>query len=311
MNILFLGAGRRKSLFYRFIEAAKIEDIPLKIFAYEDSLYVPIAPLATIIYGKKWTDKDFFEHLNKIIIENDISVIIPCMDGATVALSSIKNSLPNNCWAVVSSSECCEIFDNKLMAEKWFNKNNIKIPSHGCSSYPVIAKKIHGFGSRGQMIFNNQESLTYWKSITDHSDYMFQSFIPGQEYSIAAYVSRCGEVLGCVTRARLQISSGEVLSSFTMTKVRLENECRRILSLLKFEGPITLQAIENNDDYYFLEINPRFGGGVILSIEAGADYPRLILREAIGRQVSKVEWEPNLLMTRSLIETFHEGWKMP
>jgi len=33
----------------------------------------------------------------------------------------------------------------------------------------------------------------------------------------------------------------------------------------------------------FIEINPRFGGGAPLSIQAGADFPRWILQELVGR----------------------------
>ncbi len=73
-----------------------------------------------------------------------------------------------------------------------------------------------------------------------------------------------------------------------------------------FLGPITLQAIEGAGDPWFIEINPRFGGGVILSIEAGADYPRLLIREALGRPVEPVEWREGVLMTRAFREVFHE-----
>jgi hypothetical protein len=41
-------------------------------------------------------------------------------------------------------------------------------------------------------------------------------------------------------------------------------------------------------------------------MEAGADYAKLLIREALGKPVEKVNWRDKLLMTRSYQETFHE-----
>ena len=48
-------------------------------------------------------------------------------------------------------------------------------------------------------------------------------------------------------------------------------------------GVITLQLFLTPDKKVkFIEINPRFGGGVPLSIKAGADFPKWILQECLG-----------------------------
>ena len=36
---------------------------------------------------------------------------------------------------------------------------------------------------------------------------------------------------------------------------------------------------------YIFEINPRFSGGIPLTIQAGADFPKMLLRLALGRRV--------------------------
>ena len=307
MNILFLGAGRRVSLLSRFKEAAERESEPLEMLAYEDSRHVPISPLAHVHVGKKWDDPAFCQDLIDIIKKSAVSVVIPCMDRATVVLSKMKDLLRSmGCWAVVSSMQCCETFENKKMAEAWFLANGIRTPDPGDSAFPVVAKKVFGFGSRGLAVLEDKAALDYWRAHNDQHDYMFQAFVPGKEFSIDAYVDRNKRTLGCVTRIRLHVIGGEVASSVTHKSVKLETDALRLLSLCDLEGPVTLQAIEQEDgEYCFIEVNPRFGGGVILSIEAGADYPRLILREALGRPVEAVKWEDGLLMIRSFAETFH------
>ena len=52
-------------------------------------------------------------------------------------------------------------------------------------------------------------------------------------------------------------------------------------------GVITLQLFLTNDNKIkFIEINPRFGGGAPLSIKAGANFPRRILQELLGKKVN-------------------------
>jgi carbamoyl-phosphate synthase large subunit len=50
----------------------------------------------------------------------------------------------------------------------------------------------------------------------------------------------------------------------------------------------------------FIEINPRFGGGVPLAIEAGADFPKWILQQLIGQQpkIAADGFEDKLIMLR-------------
>ena len=49
-------------------------------------------------------------------------------------------------------------------------------------------------------------------------------------------------------------------------------------------GVITVQCIVTpKGRIRVIEINPRFGGGVPLSIYAGADFPRWILMQVLGR----------------------------
>uniref|UniRef100_UPI0025CFFA67 ATP-grasp domain-containing protein n=1 Tax=uncultured Clostridium sp. TaxID=59620 RepID=UPI0025CFFA67 len=51
-------------------------------------------------------------------------------------------------------------------------------------------------------------------------------------------------------------------------------------------GPLTIQFIKTySDEIYLIEINPRFGGGVPLSFECGADYADVLDRLLKGQEV--------------------------
>ncbi|HPT76551.1 MAG TPA: carbamoyl phosphate synthase-like protein, partial [Defluviitaleaceae bacterium] len=77
-------------------------------------------------------------------------------------------------------------------------------------------------------------------------------------------------------------------------------------------GPLTLQCIEDSKgEIYWIEINPRFGGGVPLSIEAGIDYGKMIKEWAEGKLVESQmgKFKPNLLMLRYDDAIFLENYK--
>jgi carbamoyl-phosphate synthase large subunit len=66
-------------------------------------------------------------------------------------------------------------------------------------------------------------------------------------------------------------------------------------------GPLALQCFKGPDGRVaFIEINPRFGGGFPLALEAGADYPRWLLEWALGRpSTARADgWRPDVAMLR-------------
>jgi carbamoyl-phosphate synthase large subunit len=60
---------------------------------------------------------------------------------------------------------------------------------------------------------------------------------------------------------------------------------KKILSQFSFYGPITLQGILVDDIFYVIEINPRLGGGVPMSVLAGASILEDLILDAIGQDV--------------------------
>jgi carbamoyl-phosphate synthase large subunit len=61
---------------------------------------------------------------------------------------------------------------------------------------------------------------------------------------------------------------------------------RRVVEVLgECRGVVTVQCMVTVDRRIrVIEINPRFGGGAPLAIHAGADFPKWILAERIGRK---------------------------
>ncbi|MDD4625225.1 MAG: ATP-grasp domain-containing protein [Candidatus Pacebacteria bacterium] len=314
LNILLLGAGKRVSFCEYLLKTAESLNIKVRIFAYETEEFVPIIKYAKIILGKKWRDPEAKKDLLKIVEKNKIQVIVPFMDGATTFLSELKEKELKNSsiLCLVSPLKTCEIFLDKREASKWCEENQINSPKvcqnlkrKGCE-YPLIAKKVFGFGSRDIFIIRNVRDINYFLGGYDPEEYLIQEFIEGEEFTIDAYVDKSKKIIAVVPRRRIAVIDGEVNKSQTVYNQKIIDFCKNILAKENFYGPVTIQVIvDKKGDIYFIEINPRFGGGVILTFEAGGDYIKYFLKEYFNQKLKKlINWKKNLYMLRANQEIF-------
>ena len=310
INILFLGGAKRVSLAKHLIEAGEKMECDVHIFSYELQNAVPIASIGTVIIGKRWTDEDLFDHLTGVIEDNHIHIILPFIDPAVEVASRLKDMLPA-IFIPCSTLDICQTMFDKHRSERWFKQHQIPIPPSYTPedkvTFPIIIKPATGSASKGIEIVTDQAQ---WDEVKNKQDYVIQKYLPNkEEYTVDCYVTGNGEIISIVPRIRLEVSGGEVLNSMTKRDKELISLSTKILQSGSFSGPITIQYIrdKDTDQTYVMEINPRLGGGVIASIEAGANIPQYILTEYKGEALNpNDDWKEDTLMTRYFKEViFH------
>lgn len=310
INILFLGGAKRVSLAKHLIEAGEKLELSVHIFSYELLNSVPIAAIGKVIIGKRWNDGNLFEHLTEVIEDNHIHIILPFVDPAVEVAGKLKEMLPA-VFIPCSSLFLCQTMFDKKQSERWFKQHQIPIPpSYGPAdevTYPIIIKPRNGSASKGIEVIKDQKR---WDEIANKQDYVIQQYFENkEEYTVDCYVAGNGEIISIVPRIRLEVAGGEVMNSITKRDKELITLSTNILQSGEFFGPITIQFIrdKNMDKTYVMEINPRLGGGVIASIEAGADMTTYILTEYKGEPLHPYDdWQEDTLMTRYFNEViFH------
>ena len=110
-------------------------------------------------------------------------------------------------------------------------------------------------------------------------DYIIQPFVDGTEYTVDIFCDFDGNPIFITPRIRLAVRDGEII-----------NNIKTLVSEFHPCGPITVQLIREfhtGEDYY-IEINPRFGGGAPLSMKAGANSARALLRLLSGEKLGFV-----------------------
>ncbi|MDE7462724.1 MAG: ATP-grasp domain-containing protein [Muribaculaceae bacterium] len=301
INILMLGGARRVSMAEQLIRSGQRMGSEVKIISYELMREVPIAIIAEVIIGLKWSDPKVVDDICRICKEKEINIVLPFVDGAIEIAARCKELLPDVFIPVIEPGLAEKMFD-KVEAAKLFRDGNFEIPlTYNAinAELPAIAKPRHGSASRGIKIFNNMDELMHLENL---QEYLVQEFIENnREYTIDCYISQEGEILTTVPRIRLEVMGGEVTRSMTVREDELIRRSREVVEYFGFRGPVTLQFLEDMDRQRFLlmEINPRLGGGVLCSIFAGAPITDYIIREAMGMKVNPADdWISGTLMAR-------------
>ncbi len=302
INVLFLGGAKRVSLAEHLIKAGKKLNLDVTIFSYELDQRVPLASVGTILKGKKWSDAELFSDLHNQISKNDISIVLPFVDPAIEVAEMLKAG-NDSLFIPTCGKDICHIMFDKVLSERWFVEKGLPIPPSYSKddklSFPVIVKPRRGSASKGILVIDNAEQ---WDKLQNKDDYVIQQYIADrEEYTVDCYVTTSGKIISIVPRLRIQTAGGEVMNSETRRDKDLIDISERVLKSGDFKGPVTIQFLRNKRTgaTYIMEINPRLGGGVITSIEAGADITEFILRNYLGEELEPCDnWKDRTLMTR-------------
>lgn len=260
-------------------------------------------------------DPAYLPAIEDAIAAHDVGLLVPLTDLDLQLLADRRDELARRgCLAMVSSPEAIAICRDKARSADWLRQvGATPIRSESLASfrddpfYPCFAKPLSGSSSIGASRIETPAQLD--RHVEQFGrDLLVQECIDGQEFTVDVYRTRGGAVKAIVPRQRLDVRSGEVQNAVTVRDEELLVETRRIVeampglwgaACLQFRRPCDQAGTPTGPARCF-EINPRFGGGVPLSIAAGADLPRYLLQEATGQPVDGAagEFTEQLMMLR-------------
>ena len=303
LNILFLGGAKRVAVGKMILAAAEKRGIDARIFGYELDVRVPLAAIGTIIPGKKWVDPDFSNHLEEVVNEYGINMLLPFVDGAIAPAAQFVASHPGVACPGSSREVAEQLFDKCISAEI-FAKASLPIP-HTLTDldnplFPLIAKPRRGSASKGIEILTSGEALDRLRPVADK--YLIQQYIPdATEITVDCYVASDGRILAVSPRIRLETAGGEAVRTETIDSPEAVTLAERTINATGLRGACTIQLLrDSTDNLMIMEINPRLGGGVVASVNAGADIPSLIVDEWAGLPVDRTFPCPGVLTVRYL-----------
>lgn len=292
MKILFTSVGRRVELMQAFKNAAKNLKENLEIYGADITDSAPALYFCDHkVVVPKIKDENYIPTLIKVCKEEKIDALIPTIDTDLLLLSQHKNDFENT-KVIISDEDKVAICRNKKNTADYFNSVGLNSP-HPVDDYknyndgfPAFIKPKDGSSSIfAYKVENEQELIAYAHQVPN---YIVQPFINGTEYTVDIFCDFEGNPIYITPRIRLAVRSGEVLKTEIRQDDSIINEIKELVKDYKPCGQITVQLIKDSktNKNYYIEINPRFGGGAPLSIKAGADSAEALLRLLNGERLS-------------------------
>ncbi len=276
IRVLFTGVGRRIELIQAFREAALVAGVSLKIYGADMAGTAPA--LAYCDYTRKvcaMRDQNYIPELTRICRDDRIDLLIPTIDTDLLVLSRSVAQFGVT-KVLISKPDKIQICRDKNHTADFFQACGCHAPKtvndwrKYTAGYPCFIKPKDGSSSINAFRVESADELeVYAQQI---GDYVIQPFIEGTEYTVDVFCDFDGNPIWITPRVRMQVRAGEVLKTKIAMDAQIIAECRRIVDRFRPVGPITIQLIRQHTtgDDYFIEINPRFGGGAPLSMKAGA-----------------------------------------
>ena len=293
LKILFTGVGRRIELVQAFRQAATTVNIDLKLYGADMTATAPalaFCDCTRIVCGMR--DTDYIPMLLDICRNDKIDLLIPTIDTDLLILS--RNTDKFNAIGtrvLISKTDKIAICRDKNYTADFFESCGLKAPrtvndyTTYSSGYPCFIKPKDGSSSINAFKADNEFDLKLYAE--QIKDYVIQPFIDGTEYTVDIFCDYEGNPLFITPRIRVAVRAGEVLKTEIVMDERIIEESKKLIEGFKPCGPMTVQLIreKKTEEDYFIEINPRFGGGAPLSMKAGARSAEAILKLLSGENV--------------------------
>jgi carbamoyl-phosphate synthase large subunit len=269
---------------------------------------IRLAPRSGVL--PRCDDPTFVERLCDLAFDNGARALIPTLAEELVVLARHRRDLEEagvESW--LPDPDAVQRCTDKWQFAKALKEVGLAGPPTNLASAegipgPWIVKPRFGRGSRDVYAVDDDEQLSW--ALQRVPDPIVQTRLEGKEFTVDALVDRDGELAGAVPRWRLETKAGISTKGRTFSHPELPGAVGALLVAMGLEGPANVQGFVADGRATFVEVNPRFSGGLPLSLAAGADlvgeYLRGIFGEALRRE--RLEYRPGVTMTRHFEEHF-------
>jgi carbamoyl-phosphate synthase large subunit len=258
-------------------------------------------------------DPAFTESLIKVVARSDAVALITTVAEELAPLHAAAGPLAEagaatwlpDPWSV---EHCVD----KWLFYELMKEHGVPVPATGLDSGrgvpgPWIVKPRFGRGSRDVYDAASAADLSY--ALSRAPQPLVQTKITGREFTVDTLSGPDGRLYGAVPRWRLETKAGISTKGVTFRSPELIGMVAKLLGVLRLEGPACAQGFRTDDgQLVFIEVNPRFSGGLPLSLAAGADLVGQCLNRILGGAVQseRLRFRPGVTMLRYFDEVFEE-----
>lgn len=313
-NILITSAGTASAVGV-IKSLRKQHELKLRLFAVDADKLAPGLYLADKFHTvSKVSSPGYIDELNEIIAKEEIDVLLPIYSKEIQVIADNRNRLKTGVKLFIPPGDTVKLCDHKRLMNVFAENLNIKIPKiytldelnkTGEKALPLFIKPNISSGTRGAMKIDNLSDLQY--HMNKGEDLIIQEFAEGEEVTVDVFCNKNSEAVVISPRFRLVTRSGQTIKGKTIENDMFVEPVKKLCAALNMLGVCNVQFMVNEGQLTLIEVNPRFAaGGLMLTVEAGANIPLLVVKEALGLPISKSECivKTGLYMSRYSSEIF-------
>lgn len=258
----------------------------------------------------KAESKGFIDALIEILNENAIDYYLPTHSQEIAVISRYEQMIKERSSArfIVSPFETYTALEEKDVCYRNLSGIGIPVPElvtgYG-HPFPVFMKKKKGSGGAGSCIIHTEALQRAFEGSGENA---FFEYVAGTEYTCDCLFDFKGVLIASHERSRVKTIGGAVsITESSNGSIGLPY-ILKIAECWKICGCVNFQYIVRDGTPYFTDINLRYpSGGLPLTVEAGIDIPKLVLRLLDGEELTPVKGSrKRLRMYRYFEEIFEE-----
>lgn len=292
LNVLVTAGSRRVPLVEAFRRALRALRVEGSVIVTDVNGLSPTVHVADRAYAVSLSSSPtYMSEVIDICQAESVGLLIPTIDEELPRFGAARDRLAALGITAFTSSQRTALHCNDKF------ETSRRLRTHGVSAaesflpddlpadpvFPLFVKPRYGRGSVGAFCARNSRELEFFLGYVETP--VVQTYLEGAEYTIDLLCDLRGAPVAVVPRERLVIRAGVSDRGRTCDDPRLIELALACAEVFEFRGAVNIQCRLNADGPVVFEINPRYSGGIPLTIAAGADFPRLMVEMVLGRRV--------------------------
>ena len=309
MNILILSCGTRCLLVDYFMDRMNGFE---KVVVTDCSSYSPALYRADKYYiVPRISDDNYIPIIIKICYDESITTVLPLQEEDLLLIAKHREDFTSiNITPIVSSFDSIKLCKDKFSFYLKMQNDGIPIvPTFLLDNevdiltqygIPIYMKPRYGAGSVSNYVIHNSDAIKYIIE-NETQEFVLQPYINGTEYGVNAYVDLISkELVEVFILKKIKMRAGETEKSVSLHNEVILTIVKKICDSVSLCGPVDIDIMENNGNFYVLEVNPRFGGAYPHTHSCGMNFVRMIANNVIGlkNELFKMEYEDDIVAFR-------------
>ncbi|WP_436530929.1 ATP-grasp domain-containing protein [Actinoplanes sp. HUAS TT8] len=177
---------------------------------------------------------------------------------------------------------------------------------------PWVVKPARGRGSRDVVLVDDPRDLAH--AFASVPGAIVQTRLTGREFTADALIDRDGRMVACVPRWRDETRGGISVQGTTFASLAVTEVVAATLRAVAHSGPANVQGfVSEHGEVTIVEVNPRFSGGLPLTLAAGADVVNTYVQGILNPEavLPSLGFRENLRMARHFAEVFYDAPAAP